>query len=84
MAYIRKDENNVNAKRSVYFFGDGRSGGNARMKDLLGSKGANLAEITNIGIPVPLGFTISIEACMHYYVHDGGVSTPKSRVKASH
>ncbi|KAB3547267.1 MAG: pyruvate, phosphate dikinase, partial [ANME-2 cluster archaeon] len=42
------------------------------MKDLLGSKGANLAEMTNIGIPVPPGFTISTEACTHYYANDGG------------
>ncbi|NOQ33191.1 MAG: pyruvate, phosphate dikinase, partial [Methanosarcinales archaeon] len=42
------------------------------MKDLLGSKGANLAEMVNIGIPVPPGFTISTEACIHYYANDGG------------
>ncbi|MEA1869426.1 MAG: pyruvate, phosphate dikinase [Euryarchaeota archaeon] len=62
----------VNAKKYVYFFGDGRAEGSARMKDLLGSKGANLAEMTNIGIPVPPGFTISTEACTHYYANDGG------------
>jgi len=62
----------VNAKKYVYFFGDGRAEGSARMKDLLGSKGANLAEMVNIGIPVPPGFTISTEACMHYYANDGG------------
>ena len=62
----------VNAKKYVYFFGDGRAEGNARMKDLLGSKGANLAEMVNIGIPVPPGFTISTEACIHYYANDGG------------
>ena len=62
----------MNAKKYVYFFGDGRADGSARMKDLLGSKGANLAEMTNIGTPVPPGFTISTEACTHYYANDGG------------
>ncbi|MEA1893709.1 MAG: pyruvate, phosphate dikinase [Euryarchaeota archaeon] len=62
----------VNAKKYVYFFGDGIAEGSARMKDLLGSKGANLAEMMNIGIPVPPGFTISTEACIHYYANDGG------------
>ncbi len=62
----------MNAKKYVYFFGDGRAEGSAEMKDLLGSKGANLAEMTNIGIPVPPGFTISTEACIHYYANDGG------------
>ena len=57
-----KDGNNVNAKKYVYFFGDGIAEGSARMKSLLGSKGANLAEMTNIDIPVPPGFTISTEA----------------------
>ncbi len=62
----------MNAKKYVYFFGDGNAEGSARMKDLLGSKGANLAEMVNIGIPVPPGFTISTEACIHYYANDGG------------
>ena len=42
------------------------------MKSPLGSKGANLAEMVNIGIPVPPGFTISTEACTHHYANDGG------------
>ena len=42
------------------------------MKDLLESKGANLAEMVNIGTPVPPGFTIFKEACTHYYANDGG------------
>lgn len=53
--------------RSVYFFGDGRADGKADMKHLLGGKGANLAEMTNIGIPVPPGFTITTKACGAYY-----------------
>jgi len=51
----------------VYYFGSGKAEGKAQMKDLLGGKGANLAEMTNLGIPVPPGFTISTEACDMYY-----------------
>ena len=53
----------------VYFFGDGKADGNTKMKSLLGGKGANLAEMTNIGVPVPPGFTISTEVCDYYYKH---------------
>ncbi|MDR2342915.1 MAG: pyruvate, phosphate dikinase [Spirochaetaceae bacterium] len=53
--------------KDVYFFGDGSAEGEAKMKDLLGGKGANLAEMTNLGIPVPPGFTISTEVCASYY-----------------
>ncbi|MCF0237561.1 MAG: pyruvate, phosphate dikinase, partial [Sphaerochaetaceae bacterium] len=55
----------------VYFFGNGVAEGTANMKDLLGGKGANLAEMTSIGLPVPPGFTISTEACAYYSSHDG-------------
>ncbi|HHT9124844.1 MAG TPA: pyruvate, phosphate dikinase [Candidatus Brocadiia bacterium] len=51
----------------IYFFGNGRAEGNANMKRLLGGKGANLAEMTNLCIPVPPGFTISAEVCDAYY-----------------
>ncbi len=51
----------------IYFFGNGKAEGNANMKHLLGGKGANLAEMTNLGIPVPPGFTISTEVCDAYY-----------------
>jgi pyruvate,orthophosphate dikinase len=54
----------------VYFFGSGKAEGRADMKDLLGGKGANLAEMTNIGLPVPAGFTITTEVCTYYYAHD--------------
>jgi pyruvate,orthophosphate dikinase len=54
----------------VYFFGAGKAEGRADMKDLLGGKGANLAEMTNIGLPVPAGFTITTEVCNYYYDHD--------------
>jgi len=50
-------------QKLVYFFGGGNTEGNAKMKDLLGGKGSNLAEMTNIGVPVPPGFTISTEVC---------------------
>jgi pyruvate,orthophosphate dikinase len=55
------------AKKFVYFFGDGRADGKAGMKNLLGGKGANIAEMTNLGIPVPPGFTITTEVCTAYY-----------------
>ncbi len=54
------------AKKYVYFFGEGKAEGNTGMKRLLGGKGANLAEMTNIGVPVPPGFTISAEVCDYY------------------
>ena len=50
----------------VYFFGSGKAEGDAKMKDILGGKGANLAEMTNIGVPVPAGFTITTETCDLY------------------
>ncbi len=53
----------------VYFFGNGKADGRADMKELLGGKGANLAEMTNIGLPVPAGFTISTEVCTYFYAH---------------
>ena len=54
-------------QKLVYFFAKGQAEGSAKMKDLLGGKGANLAEMTAIGIPVPPGFTISTEACNLYF-----------------
>lgn len=54
-------------KKFVYSFGDGKSEGNALMKNLLGGKGANLAEMSNMGLPVPPGFTITTEVCDAYY-----------------
>jgi pyruvate, orthophosphate dikinase len=53
-------------KKYIYFFGNGSADGNANMKDLLGGKGANLAEMANLGFPVPYGFTITTEACDAY------------------
>ena len=51
------------AKKYVYLFKEG----NANMRELLGGKGANLAEMTNLGMPVPQGFTVTTEACTRYY-----------------
>ena len=56
----------MTATKYVYLFGKGKAEGNAAMKDLLGGKGANLAEMDRIGIPVPPGFTITTEACIAY------------------
>lgn len=58
-------------QKFVYFFGQGRAEGSAKMKELLGGKGANLAEMTSLGIPVPPGFTISTQACALFYKEGG-------------
>ena len=60
----------------VYFFGAGKADGTGDMKDLLGGKGAGLAEMTRIGLPVPAGFTITTEACDYYLNH--GKKHPKA------
>jgi len=57
------------AKRYVYFFGAGKAEGNSRMRNLLGGKGCDLAEMTNLKIPVPAGFTITTEVCTAYYAN---------------
>jgi pyruvate,orthophosphate dikinase len=59
--------------RRVYQFGTGRTDGNAGMRDLLGGKGANLAEMSSLGLPVPPGFTITTEVCTAYYEGGGGL-----------
>nr|WP_320049922.1 pyruvate, phosphate dikinase [uncultured Desulfuromonas sp.] len=58
------------AVKYVYFFGDGKAEGTGSMKNLLGGKGANLAEMTSIGLPVPAGFTITTEVCTEFYKND--------------
>src|SRR3954447_21965614 len=55
------------SRKYVYIFADGKADGHGDMKDLLGGKGAGLAEMTNAGLPVPPGFTITTEACNEYY-----------------
>src|SRR5688572_28686931 len=62
----------------VYFFGNGRADGNGNMKDVLGGKGAGLAEMTNAGLPVPPGFTIQTEACREF-MRSGGSSADVDR-----
>ncbi|HEY3308384.1 MAG TPA: pyruvate, phosphate dikinase [Desulfuromonadaceae bacterium] len=58
------------AQKFVYFFGNGQADGRTEMKNLLGGKGANLAEMTSIGLPVPPGFTISTEVCTEFYKNE--------------
>src|SRR5215469_4160069 len=53
----------------VYAFGDGKAEGKAQMRNLLGGKGANLAEMANLGLPVPPGFTIPTSVCTYFYAH---------------
>ncbi len=60
----------LSKSRWVYSFGGGSADGDASMKNLLGGKGANLAEMSSLGLPVPPGFTITTEACVHYYSND--------------
>ena len=59
------------AAKRVFFFGGGKAEGNGSMKDVLGGKGAGLAEMTNLGVPVPPGFTISTGVCNLYYRNRG-------------
>ncbi len=59
------------AKKDVYYFGGGKADGKAGMKNLLGGKGANLAEMSSIGIPVPAGYTITTDMCAIYYARKG-------------
>jgi pyruvate,orthophosphate dikinase len=81
----------MGAPKYVYYFGEGHAEGNAKMKDILGGKGAGLAEMTNIGVPVPPGFTISTEVCTYFYAHDktypselkGAVAENLARVEKS-
>src|ERR1700730_2073928 len=60
----------VTADKWVFTFGDGKAEGKAQMRDLLGGKGANLAEMANLGLPVPPGFTIPTSVCTYFYAHD--------------
>src|SRR5438132_6708811 len=71
------------AAKYIYLFGNKKADGDGSMKPLLGGKGANLAEMSRIGLPVPPGFTMTTEVCTHYYQHKK--SYPKeleSQVKA--
>ncbi len=67
-----KTDKTVSAKKKkyVYFFGGGKAEGKGAMKDLLGGKGSGLAEMTNLGMPVPAGFTLTTEACNEFFKND--------------
>jgi pyruvate,orthophosphate dikinase len=71
----KTDKKTSQAGKWVYTFGDGRAEGKAGMKDLLGGKGANLAEMANLGLPVPPGFTIPTSVCTYFYAN--GKTYPK-------
>src|SRR5687768_1735677 len=64
-------EKSAKSSKYVYFFGSGKADGNRGMKDTLGGKGAGLAEMTNAGLPVPPGFTVSTDVCALYYKQKG-------------
>src|SRR6202453_4037202 len=66
----KKTSGKQNATKYAYSFGGGHADGNGKMKDVLGGKGAGLAEMTNAGLPVPPGFTIQTEACREYMRND--------------
>src|SRR5213596_1510457 len=66
----RKPAAKHEAAKFVYYFGEDKADGNGKMKPLLGGKGANLAEMTRIGLPVPPGLTISTEVCTYFYAHN--------------
>lgn len=70
MSKVKSKTKSAKKIKYVYFFGKGKVEGNSKMKSLLGGKGANLAEMVSIGIPVPGGFTISTAACADYYARN--------------
>ena len=71
------------ARRSVYAFGGGKADGRADMKELLGGKGANLAEMARLGMPVPPGFTITTEVCTYYYANKRTLSRRRSTTQVA-
>ena len=75
---VETQESKKSTTKYVYFFGGGKADGNGKMKDVLGGKGAGLAEMTNAGLPVPPGFTIQTEACREY-MKTGAVSKEVDR-----
>src|SRR5678816_1166227 len=70
---MAKKKSNPKSRKYVYFFGNGKADGNRNMKDLLGGKGSGLAEMTNAGLPVPPGFTISTDVCTVFYAQKGRI-----------
>src|SRR5438067_183762 len=75
---------NPKSRKHVYFFGNGKADGNRNMKDLLGGKGSGLAEMTNAGLPVPPGFTISTEVCNIYYEQNKKIPAAIDKEIAEH
>jgi pyruvate,orthophosphate dikinase len=75
-ARTRRKKPSPRRRRRVYFFGDGRAQGRASMRELLGGKGANLAEMTRLGVPVPPGFTLSTEAGADVNANRGRLPAP--------
>ena len=69
-ARVRARGKKKKTSRYVYYFGDGHADGSGGMKPLLGGKGANLHEMTRIGLPVPPGFTLTTEVCSYFYQHN--------------
>ncbi|HEY0328539.1 MAG TPA: pyruvate, phosphate dikinase, partial [Rhodopseudomonas sp.] len=69
-AAAKKPAADAFANKWVFSFGDGKAEGNASLRNLLGGKGANLAEMANLGLPVPPGFTIPTTVCTYFYAHD--------------
>ena len=71
-------------KKRVYRFGAKQAEGDGKMRELLGGKGANLAEMNHLGMPVPAGFTITTECCTEYYRLGGGYTAQlKAEVAAA-
>src|SRR5882724_12895503 len=68
--YVTSAGKRTKTPRYVYYFGDGHADGSGTMKPLLGGKGANLHEMTRIGLPVPPGFTITTDVCSYFYAHN--------------
>lgn len=68
---MQKKNKTQKSKKFIYYFGNKKADGNKDMRDLLGGKGANLAEMVNIGVPVPPGFTVTTEVCNYFYENKG-------------
>jgi pyruvate,orthophosphate dikinase len=81
---MAKQTGKKKSSRHVYFFGNGKADGNRKMKDLLGGKGSGLAEMTNAGLPVPPGFTISTDVCSIYYAEKAKIPASIDREIAEH
>ena len=75
----KKSHSRRQSQRWVYPFGGGKAAGKAGMRNLLGGKGAGLAEMANLGLPVPPGFTITTEVCTYYYANEQQLSGRRSK-----